>query len=260
MPALRELQSRFAAAVLDGDETALLADLVEAPALAQRRLAAYRRNVRGNLIAALESTYCVLCNIVGQDFLRAAAREFIAVQPSRSGDLNDYGEEFAAFIAAWPHAADLPYLGDVARMEWRVQQVYYATDAAVPDLGALAECAPEHWGELRFAFHAGWARFDSPWPLADIWRVNQPGYDGAMGIDFDLGAQLLILRRHGRVAVLSLAPGEAALIDALAAGLPLAAAHAAASAATTELDLTAALQRIFEFGLVSRVIAAEDAP
>ena len=56
--------------------------------------------------------------------------------PSRSGDLNDYGEDFADFLADYPHARELSYLPDVARLEWLVQIVYYAADAPTPDLSA----------------------------------------------------------------------------------------------------------------------------
>ena len=76
---------------------------------------------------------------------------WIVAQPSPSGDLNDYGGAFADFLAAYPHAVELPYLADVARLEWLVQAVYYAADAGPADLSALAATPPERCGELRFA-------------------------------------------------------------------------------------------------------------
>ena len=56
-------------------------------------------------------------------FFGEAARQYIVGHPSLSGDLNDYGGEFAQFLAAYPHAADLPYLPDVARLEWAINNL-----------------------------------------------------------------------------------------------------------------------------------------
>lgn len=253
MPALRELQLRFCDAVMAADAAAeerLLECLVESGAAARRRVAAYRRSILGNCVGALLATYPVLARIVGLPFFRELARAYARTRPSVSGDLNEYGGDFADFVAAWPHGRELGYLADVARLEWRVQQVYYAPEAT-PDLAALAACAPQHYGALRFALAPACARMDSAWPLAEIWRVNADGYAGPMAVDFARGARLLVLRRDGRVHVEALGDGEAALLDALAAA-DLASAAATALAADAAFDLGVALARFVGGGALVR--------
>lgn len=256
MSALRELQSRFRAAIVEGDEAPLLPALVEPAEVARRRLAAYRRSVFGNLTGALSATYPVVEAIVGDAFFREAARRYVLACPSASGDLDDYGGDFAAFLETYPHAAELPYLPDVARLEWQVQMVYYAADAAPADLSLLTAAPPARYAELCFELASDHARLDSRWPLADIWRVNQPGHVGAMAVDFSVGARLLIVRVAGHVRVEALAAGEAAFFDALATGQTLAAANAAGvaaeSATETGFDPGPALQRLAALGLLLR--------
>jgi hypothetical protein len=256
MPVLREVQSRFCDAVLFGGdaEEPLLACIDERGDSARRRIAAYRRSIVGNLIGALLATYPVLARIVGLPFFREAARAYVVAHPSVSGDLNEYGDAFPDFIAAWPHGRELGYLADVARLEWCVQQVYYAADAT-PDLAALAACAPEDYGALRFALAPAFARLDSPWPLADIWRVNAEGYDGEMAVDFTRNGRVAVLRIDGLVHVEPLAVGEAEFIDAIGTGARLAHAAAAALAADAEFDLAAALARFVGIGVISGVMA-----
>jgi hypothetical protein len=249
---LRNLQEDFYAAMYGGGEAEapLRARLIHPPEVAQRRLAAYRRSIFGNLNAALLATYPVLANIVGLAFFREAARLYLANHPSLSGDLNELGGDFGDFLAAYPPAAELPYLPDTARLEWLVQNVYYAADSDPADLSGLAHYSPDEWGELRFRVHPAHARLDSPWPLADIWRVNQPAYAGDMRVDFSCPCQTLIYRRDGLVEVAGLAAGETALLDALAAGDTLESATIAALAAQADFDLGAGLQRLAGFGLL----------
>jgi len=252
MTALRDLQGRFYDAIVEGAaaEVASLPDFVEPPVVAQHRLAAYRRSVFGNLVSALLATYPVVARIVGLPFFREMARRYISARPSESGDLNEYGERFVEFIASYGPAADLPYLPDVARLEWQVQAIYYAEEAPAPDLSALADVPQSRWGELRFTLNPATARFDSRWPLDAIWRVNQDGYDGNMTVDFSQSSRLLVLRRESRVFVEPLREGEAAFWDALAAGVPLAGASDAAAAVDTGFDLAATLSRLAHDGLL----------
>lgn len=231
MVALPEIQSRFYAAMMtdaESAEIALLDLLEEDPRRGRRRLAAYRRGIFGNLCNALATSYPLVVRIVGLVFFREAARRYILANPSRSGDLNDYGESFAAFLADYPHARDLPYLADVARLEWRLQALRDAIDSGPADLAVLAGIPAERYGDLRFELDPSSARMDSDWPLDAIWRVNRPRYAGAMQVDFSRGCRMLLRRERGAISVAALGAAEAVFLDALACATPLSQAARAA--------------------------------
>jgi hypothetical protein len=249
MPSLRELQSAFSAAVFgdDAHTAALLAHCGDSQP--ERGLAAYRRSVLANLAAAVRTTYPVVGAIVGEAFLEAAARHHARTRPSTSGDLNAYGSDFAEVLAVYPPADSLPYLPDVARLEWLVQSVYGREDAPPQDLSRLAATAPERWGDLHFRLDPAHAVLASRWPLARIWEVNQPGYDGDFQVDFELPQTVLIHRRTPDTAVEPLAAGEAVLLHALADGSTLGTAVEQA-ASEDGFDLQSALQRFIATGLI----------
>jgi hypothetical protein len=259
MPALHEVQARFFDAVMFGGEAEdrLLACIEEPPAVARGRIAACRRSILGNLVGALLATYPVLARIVGLPFFREAARAYVRAHPSSSGDLNEYGAGFADFIAAYPYGRELGYLADVARLEWLVQQTYYAPDSAPADLSLLAACPPERYGELRFGLASGFARLDSLWPLADIWRVNAEHDQGDMTVDFSRGSRTLILRRDGMVHVEALGDGEAVFIDALAENRSLAVGAGFALQAEATFDLGAALTHLVSAGVIRRALLTD---
>jgi len=253
MLSLPEVQSRFFDAVMSGGtaEDGLLVCLAEPDALGRERLAVYRRSIMGNLVGALAATYPVLAKIVGLPFFREAARAYVRAFPSTSGDLNEYGANFAEFIAAYPYGRELGYLADVARLEWRVQQVFYAPEPAPGDLSALATCPPIDYGRLRFTLGSDHARLDSLWPLADIWRVNGDGYAGDMTVDFSRPARVLVARRSGLVEVHALGAGEATLVDRLADGATLAQATELALRVDADFDLGVSLTRLIALHVVS---------
>ena len=128
MLALPELQRAFAAAIL-ADETATLSPLVRADGIApERRIQVYRNNSLITLAEALKATFPVVCRLVDERFFDYAARAFIRAHPPRQPRLADYGEEFADFLAGFEPARSLPYLPDVARLEWAINLAYHAAD------------------------------------------------------------------------------------------------------------------------------------
>lgn len=257
MYSLPEIQSRFYAAMMaaaDPAESAVLEVMEEDAGRARRRLAAYRRGIFGNLCNALVTSYPVVVNIVGLPFFREAARLYILSNPSRSGDLNDYGEGFAAFIGDYPHARELPYLADVARLDWLVQATLNAGERRPTDLSVLAAIPAERYADLVFELDPAHARLDSDWPLHDIWRVNQPTYGDAMQVDFSRGSRVLVRRVHAVARVEALGVGEAAFLDALARRMPLAAAAAEALRQDGGFEFGAKLQDWIATGLLCKAL------
>jgi len=255
MHALPEIQSRFYAAMMADAEFAdigVLEVLEEDARRGRRRLAAYRRGVLGNLCNALSASYPVVGRIVGPAFFREAARHYILANPSRSGDLNDYGEEFSVFIGGYPHARELPYLADVARLEWMLQTVRYAADSGPADISVLASTPAARYGDLQFEIDPACARMDSAWPVHVIWRVNQEAYAGNMEVDFLQGSRVLLRRDKGAVLIDSLSAAEAAFLDALASGMPLAPAAETALQADTGFEFGASLQQWIATGLLHK--------
>jgi hypothetical protein len=211
---LRELQERFAQAVLGRDDTVLgqhvLANGMTGGMTGARRLQVYRNNTLASLTEALAAVYPVVRRLVGEAFFGYTAREYILAHPSVSGNLHDFGGEFAAFLARFPGAAELVYLPDVARVEWAYHQVFHEADPPPLDLAALAGVSPEHYGALRFRLHPASRLLTSPYPVLRIWAVNQEGFEGDQTVDLaEGGVKLLVIRRGLEVMLEPLSEGGA---------------------------------------------------
>jgi hypothetical protein len=252
MPALHELQRALGGAIADGGRTAAAAPLFRGPAEAvPARLAAYRGNVFGNCANALAAAYPIVRKIVGKEFFEATAREYARAHPSTSGDLNEYGDALPAFLAVFPHTRDLPYLPDVARMEWLAHRAYYAADAAPFDPTRLAGLPPERWIALRPLLAPGCALLASDWPLARIWTVHQDDYAGEFDIDLDAGPdRILVHRPRWTAAVRAIGAGDHRFLAAALENARLGDALEAAAAADSAFEPAAALARWVEAGVI----------
>jgi hypothetical protein len=220
MGQLANLQSAFARALVTDELAAFAPGVRGGKAVAERYLAIYRNSVFANWAKALAATFPVVERLVGESFFREAARQFAIAQPSRCGDLNALGAGFADFLARYPHAGDVPYLADVARLEWAFHESQMAADGEGLDFAALAEVAPEEQGTIRFRLQPAARVVESAYPILALWEANQEERDGTP--DRVEGAdRVLISRRDSGAHLERLDEGDAMFLTALARSLTL---------------------------------------
>lgn len=210
-------------------------------------MAVYRGNAFGNWAQALSSAYPIVRKIVGEDFFRGLARTYALAHPSTSGDLNEYGEQFVLFVGAFEHTRDLPYLPDVARMEWLAHRAYYAADGPGFDFPRIALSENP---VLRLT--APCALLASEWPLERIWTVHQDDYEGMIDVDLRSGPDRILVHRPGwRVQVRSLTPGDYRFLSMIRERKTLGEALEAALAEDAALDVSLVLARWVAAGVVA---------
>ncbi len=83
------------------------------------RFNVHRNNVMLSLIEALQDTFPVVTSLVGSEFFNYMARCFIQKNPPQSPILVEYGHQFPGFIKHFKAAETLPYLAEVAQLEWQ---------------------------------------------------------------------------------------------------------------------------------------------
>ena len=197
MPSLHELQRDFLHAIFGSDIGAISSQIIQAGLPADTRARIYRNNIFANLREALRSVYPVIERLVGEEFFNHAADEYIRHHRSKSGDIHQYGTEFAAFLSRFPGARELAYLPDTARLEWAYHQVFHAADHALLSVQKLAHVNLESYANLCFKIHPASALLESDYPIHRIWEVNQPEYQGDQTVDLSQGGVKLLLIRSG---------------------------------------------------------------
>src|SRR5689334_805011 len=140
MPSLAEIQASVLPALLHRDVDGRAAALVRhrGPIAPARRLQVYRNNVHASLAAALADVYPVIARVVGNECLAALARHSVIAHPSRAGSLHAFGDALPSFLHDVDELAALPWLADLAALEWAVHEVYHEADDEPLDPRTLA--------------------------------------------------------------------------------------------------------------------------
>lgn len=257
MPTLAELQSGFARALRDPAVPAPRELGAGAGCGSSRRFDVYRNNMVVSLVDTLRSTFPAVYRLVGEDYFTAVAREYIVQQPPDSPVLLYYGATFGDFLEAFPSAAGVPYLGDVARLEWARIRALHAADAEPASIDALADVDEAKLDSITFMLHPSLSVIRSRWPVVSLWTACL-NPDHSDDVDMNALEDGVVIRPALKVGIYALPPGGAAFLTALQRGETLGAAARRAMEANEEFDLAAQLRFIFETGIVTAVNSPQE--
>ena len=260
MPALRELQRAVYRSLVAHDDDDAAVHIHADGVAAAERLSIYRNTFFGIITNALCLSYPALHRLVGADFFEACAQKFIESEPPRGAYLDEYGAAFPDFLARFPVAVSVPYLSDVARLEWAVSCALHAPDATPLDVAALREVVEGDHDRVRFLPHPSVHLIEVSFPADTIWRAVLERDDAALGA-IELGdapVWLLVQRLPTGVDARRLSEAAWHCTSALCAGQPLRQVVDLASAAdiSTLLAEHLAAGTFIEFGFAQSLAAA----
>jgi len=237
---LHELQQTIARGIL-AEQVDPLAGVIREDGLPfDKRLQVYRNNTIISLTEALKATYPVVSALVGEQFFTFAAKSCIEAHPPRVPRLAEYGAEFADFLAGLAPAQSLPYLPDVARLEWSINEAYHAPDDTGLTPQSLSKVPQEQFAAVSFKLRSSGRLLHAEYRVDRLWRAHQPG-SSLEGLDIAGDCHLLVYRPAGDVELMTLDAAGFALLSEIDRGAPLEAAYTVAAAVDPAFNLTAAL-------------------
>ncbi|MET1028837.1 MAG: putative DNA-binding domain-containing protein [Dongiaceae bacterium] len=223
MTSLAELQHRFAGAVrgIEGDERRIAElGIVGAGLAPARRLGIYRNHHRISLGEALTRTFAATAATIGAEAFEVLHHDFVAGFPPMAPCLVEYGAAFPDFLAQDRRLAALPYLADLARLDWALHRAQQAVEAEVFTAQHLAGLQETGLAALVLKPHPSFSLLRSSFPLLRIWRLAEGETEEAVSLD-EGGCNLLIWRRDGVVTRGEIDDATAHVIAALIAGTSL---------------------------------------
>ncbi|MFT3741682.1 MAG: DUF692 family protein [Gammaproteobacteria bacterium] len=223
---LHHTEALIAAAL--NQQTSLPEDMVKSipPLDTTTRLTIYRHSFTTALAQSLSHIFTVCQQVVGESFFGHMALAYVAKTPSTSPDIEEYGLDFADFIQCYEPAASLPYLPDLARLEWAWHKALRSPNYSPLSVHALQSIPDTQHAHVVFKLPPGSTLLRSPYPLLKIWQVHQDGSihsaEDAMVDLTEGGVNLWIWREADRVCMQSLDEAHWQLLSAIAQDLSLA--------------------------------------
>lgn len=224
-PSLRELQRAMAARILGGESVpgAALGRWLAVPAgsVPRERVAVYVDGYPARLQDALREQFPAVARLIGPTRFHALVHRYLGAAHLPSYNLNDAGAELSVVLGDDPLTAELPFLPDLAALEWAVARAFHAFEAPPLTPAALAALTPAALLGGRVRFQPSVAVRASRWPIHALWEARDAA-PGAIDIDLTVGEQVLVYRVGLGVIGAPIDAGRAAALQALLAGRSLA--------------------------------------
>lgn len=246
------MNSKFQAALLSEDNQFYQA--VDAPSITEKeaRLNVYRNNVFVSLIDALSDIFPVTQTLVGEDFFRAMAREYVQQSLPKSPVISEYGENFADFIAQFPPAQSLPFLANLAALEHGMLTLTNEAEQATLSQQDVAEAFSqvEDPSDLLLALPASSKIFVSPYAIGSIYKAHLNDGDTRLGeVKVDSTEHLFLVKSHLYAQLHIITKAEAIFFKNLLQGKSL----AEAAPDEEDFDLGSCLAELIEWKVLTQI-------
>ena len=211
------------------------------------RFSVYRNNVMSSLINVLAGNFPVIEQLVGQRFFRAMAKEYVMQCPPDVPMMVKYGRSFAKFIHDFPPARSIPYLEDIAKLEFAIQESRHAADVQPIQLSKLINLIEDQnkLNSTGLLLAPSTQLLNSVFPLASIWFAHQPQAEIQLNtIALDQAENVLLTRPQLDVDIHRIDLGMAKFINSLLKGLSV--TQAAELASEFSFEPVAAIQRLIK--------------
>jgi len=180
---LRELQALFLRSIATTSDRSddhrfhpELLELVDARGVlgATQRLGIYAEMYWARLLDVLRDDFPRVAAIVGDDRFTTLAAAYLERHPSTNPSVRWVGGDFAAFLAEHGPMDDLPFLADLARLEWTRLAVFDAPDAVPLRLDALRAVPSSAWPGIVFHPVPALRVLRCAWPVHELWAADDP--------------------------------------------------------------------------------------
>ena len=220
---LEELQTRMLEAVTRvGDADPGLDSLI-APARGIRpeaRLDAYRTNVRGVHLQALDAAYPVTREVLGPRYWRQLLIQEIPEFRARSPDLHEYGDFLPELLGRAQKTHEeldaFGYLDELAQLEWQVHLAHFKAPDPEFDWAAFHALPENRQTRVQFTLSHALHRMRFSQPVDALWHSHQkngPDIPPQVPVTCCVSRQ-----RSFDVTVTRLSKNEWALLEAISEG------------------------------------------
>jgi hypothetical protein len=263
MPSLSELQHAVAERIL-GSPSPAVEDWIRLPPGVDcaTRLAIYTDGYPARLAESLAESYPAVANILGAGSFAALASRYGEHPRSEVRNLNYVGVDLPSFLQSDSASEELPFLPDLARLEWAVLECFHARSEEPFDAAACRgrgrDWAMDDWALARVEFQPGVAVLRSPWPIRELRDTRDQERED---IDVDLVERpdcVLVYRQGFDVISEALEAPDACALERLKQGAPLGVVTAELAQAGAQGERVAQLfARWSSLGLVTSAARAE---
>jgi hypothetical protein len=207
---IKTFQGDFIEAIFGGDKAAAISHVIGDDTLtAEQRLGIYSGSVHGILTQALGVMFPTCKSLVGDDFFNNMCKIFIDKNPPNTCFFAEYGAQLPEFIKTFEYVKDLPYLYDVARLEWIRQIIWHEEKPQTSDFSGLATLSEDEQSNVVFTLSKRMRLIKSDYRIDDLWFAHQPDNEIELeNMDINQTIKLIIKRDKNIIKISTFSENE----------------------------------------------------
>ena len=177
MPSLADTQQLFWSSLTHNRDDVISQITSDDRFHAEQRIEVYRTTARSLHVSVLNDAFPVCRKILGENYFTQIAKIYFKDNPSKSEDLNQYGKTFPDFceglIRTREELSEYVYLGDLAHLEWMMQEAYFSCNSVKLDLEAFEMRCRKDPQSLVLSLQKNVSIMSSEYPVLTIWNAHQ---------------------------------------------------------------------------------------
>lgn len=180
----------------------------------QKRMGTYKNNYTTGLGEVLAGTFQTVTALVGEEFMQGVCAQFTRKHSPKKACMHEYGNEFPEFLEQFEPAKSLPYLPDMARLDWCANTAYHAHNIPALTPEALQSIDLTADG-LTLKIHPSATTLHSDFAINDL-RAYVRDEERQKNEKFQItqsDTSLLISRQNGMVYIQDLTPAEYTILN-----------------------------------------------
>jgi hypothetical protein len=256
---LETLQKVMTASILSHTSSRLGSNLRAIDGHPVNRIGIYRNNTLISLTESLKANFPVTVQLVHERFFHWVVQEFIRNHPPQEARLSSYGAKLPVYLASLPACRSVPYVAEVARLEWAICTSLHAEEQDSCSIEALSRLGGAV-GKARLVLQPTVQLIPSRWPVIDIWSAHQRKIIELSDVIVRRATYTQVTRMGERIRLSSLAAGRCAFRRGLARGLSLNAAIRLAMVRDRLFAPEPELASLFGEEIVTDVVPAQGEP
>ena len=190
--------------------------------------------------------------LLGSDYFRHLAKEYVIDNLPNSPVMAEYGKSFSKFILSNAVIKNLPYLADVAKLEYSIGEAYHAPNAPIVTLSDFEKIGASRLFNSQVTLHPSVACFHSNYPIVDIWKTNMHDRE-VKSITLLNAEDILVSRPYFEILIESLPVGAVSFIRQLSDGKSMSEAVRSVSVINENFDLTKCLHTMMTSGVIANL-------
>lgn len=215
----------------------------------------YHSIYEARLTEVLMSHFPAVRWVLGKDLFNKICHKYVETQPSVTYNLHSYGNTFPEFLKEDHDSKAIPFLYDLARLEWTLKEVQDRPSPSPLPGKHIEELL--HSEDFKVQFIDAMEIFESPYAVYDIWDQRMSSAYQFEDINWNRSESLLVYKDQKKLCLIRIDALEAEVLKELKEGSSVSSALADFSSLLSPDKIAEFYQVLANTGIVEDVIVLE---